>query len=126
MATGQFTKTAKRFGPLVLVIGAALVVVQQGWLEYLSLEVIAYQRQMYQRYVSDNYLVAILGYAGTYIAIIALSLPGGVFLTMLGGFLFGWLVAGSVTVVAATVGATIIFLIARTSLGDALAARAGP
>jgi uncharacterized membrane protein YdjX (TVP38/TMEM64 family) len=57
---------------------------------------------------------------------VALSIPGAVLLTVLGGFLFGWLVAGLVVVVAATAGATIVFLVARSSLGNMLARRAGP
>jgi uncharacterized membrane protein YdjX (TVP38/TMEM64 family) len=57
---------------------------------------------------------------------VALSLPGAVFLTVFGGFLFGWLLGGVTTVVAATIGAVIVFLIARTSVGDALGRRAGP
>ena len=47
------------------------------------------------------------------------------FLTLLGGFLFGWLVGGAAAAVAATIGATGLFLIARTSIGDALLHRAG-
>jgi uncharacterized membrane protein YdjX (TVP38/TMEM64 family) len=60
------------------------------------------------------------------VATVALSIPGAVLLTVLGGFLFGWLVAGLVVVVAATAGASLVFLAARTSLGDLLAQRAGP
>lgn len=126
MTTEKNLKLAKRMAPLLLVVAAGAVVVQQGWLDLLSLEGITYHRQKLQLYVSEHYLFSILGYAGTYIGVIALSLPGGVFLTILGGFLFGWAVAGAVTVVAATIGATIIFMIARTSLGEPLAARAGP
>jgi uncharacterized membrane protein YdjX (TVP38/TMEM64 family) len=61
-----------------------------------------------------------------YAAVIALSVPGGAVLTIAGGFLFGTLPATLYVVVAATLGATILFLIARTALGDPLRARAGP
>ena len=47
-------------------------------------------------------------------------------LTITGGFLFGWFVGGLATVFGATVGATLIFLIAKTSLGETLSAKAGP
>ena len=50
----------------------------------------------------------------------ALSLPGGLILTVTGGLLFGTLVGGLAAVIAATIGATIVFLIARTAVGDTL------
>jgi uncharacterized membrane protein YdjX (TVP38/TMEM64 family) len=61
-----------------------------------------------------------------YVVVVALSVPGAVFLTVFGGFLFGWFMGGVATVIAATVGAVVVFLVARTSVGDALVARAGP
>ena len=53
-------------------------------------------------------------------------MPGGALLTLLGGFLFGWLIGGTTTVFAATIGATILFLVAKTSLGEVLVKKAGP
>jgi uncharacterized membrane protein YdjX (TVP38/TMEM64 family) len=47
-------------------------------------------------------------------------------LTVAGGFVFGWLLAGLATVFSATLGAVLVFQIARTSIGESLAARAGP
>ena len=67
-----------------------------------------------------------LAYIGLYIVAVALSLPGAAFLTVAGGFLFGLAVGASAAVVGATVGATIIFLVARTALGEPLLRRAGP
>ena len=55
-----------------------------------------------------------------------LSLPGAVFLTVAGGFLFGLAVGASAAVIGATPGATLIFLVARTALGEPLLRRAGP
>jgi uncharacterized membrane protein YdjX (TVP38/TMEM64 family) len=116
----------KRIVPLAVLAAVAILVVSQGWHKYLTLETIAENRQLLKGYIDENYLLALLAYAAIYIVVIALSLPGGVFLTLTGGFLFGWLVGGTVTVLAATVGAMIIFLIAKTSFGEPLAARAGP
>ena len=43
-----------------------------------------------------------------------------------GGFLFGGWQGGLIVVIGATIGATAVFLIARTVLGDSLRKRAGP
>ena len=76
--------------------------------------------------VEQRPLLASLGFMGLYAAVIALSVPGGAILTIAGGFLFGIVPGTLLVVVGATVGATIVFLIARTALGDALRAKAGP
>lgn len=117
---------ARRWGPLALLVAVASLVYAAGAYEYLSLAAVAEHRDNLQSFVAENRLAAIAGYALVYMAAVALSIPGAVLLTVLGGFLFGWLVAGLLVVVAATAGATIVFLVARTSLGNVLARRAGP
>ena len=77
-------------------------------------------------FVTGHRLLAVLAYIGLYIAAVALSLPGAVFLTVAGGFLFGLAVGASAAVIGATIGATLIFLVARTALGEPLLRRAGP
>ena len=47
-------------------------------------------------------------------------------MTLAGGLLFGWMQATIMVVLAATLGATILFLIARTGFADAFLRRAGP
>lgn len=116
----------KRVLPLAILACVAALVVSQGWHKYLTLEQIAENRDLLKGYIEDHALLSLLVYMGIYVVVIALSLPGGVFLTLTGGFLFGWLIGGLATVIAATIGATIIFLIAKTSFGEPLAARAGP
>lgn len=123
---GDNSSLVKRLWPLVALAVVAAVVISRGWHEYLTLEQIAANRDLLKGYIADNYAGALLAYMGIYVVVIALSLPGGVFLTLTGGFLFGWMIAGTATVFAATFGATIIFLIAKTTLGEPLAARAGP
>jgi len=116
----------RRWLPLAVIVVAAFVVWYSGLTSYLSLESIAEHRNSLMDRVSANLGFALLVFAGIYIITIALSLPGGVFLTIIGGFLFGWLIGGVTAVVAATVGAGVVFLIARSALGEVLAARAGP
>lgn len=117
---------ARRWGPLVLLVAVAGLVYATGAFEYLSLEAIAEHRDNLQSFVAERWLAAVAAYGLVYMVTVALSIPGAALLTVLGGFLFGWLVAGLLVVVAATAGATIVFLVARTSLGEVLARRAGP
>jgi uncharacterized membrane protein YdjX (TVP38/TMEM64 family) len=116
----------KRLWPLFALIAATAFVFAMGWHRYLSLEALAENRQALRAYIDANMLLSLAIFVAIYAAAVALSLPGGAVLTLAGGLLFGWLVGGFASVFAATVGATIVFLIARSAFGEIFAARAGP
>jgi uncharacterized membrane protein YdjX (TVP38/TMEM64 family) len=112
--------------PLIVLAAVAGLILSQGWHNLISFQQLALNQQALQVWISENIIGALAVYAAIYVVVVALSLPGGAVLTVAGGLLFGWLLGGLATVVAATLGATVIFLIARSSLGEPLAARAGP
>ena len=76
-------------------------------------------------WTAQNQLLAVVGFMVIYAVVVGLSLPGGMPLTLVGGFLFGGLAAGAYVVIAATVGAIAIFLAARYAFADLCHARAG-
>lgn len=77
-------------------------------------------------FVAAHYAQAVLCYLALYVLFVALSLPGAIWLTVGGGFLFGAVMGAILSVLAATAGATLLFLATKTSLGDYLHAHAGP
>ena len=76
--------------------------------------------------VAEYALVAELVYALIYAVAIAFSIPGGAMMTLIGGFLFGPVTTTLYVVFAATLGATALFVVARSAVGDRLRSRAGP
>ncbi len=116
----------RRLLPLVVLAAIAGLIISQGWHNLISFQQLALNQQALQAWIGENLIGALAVYMTIYVVVVALSLPGGAVLTVAGGLLFGWLVGGIVTVVAATLGATAIFLIARSSVGEPLVARAGP
>jgi uncharacterized membrane protein YdjX (TVP38/TMEM64 family) len=108
-----------------LALAAALVFLIGGS-HYFSLQSLAEHRLALRDLVAGNYALAILAYVLVYTAAIVLLFPTAAALTLAGGFLFGWQVGLPLTVIAATFGATIVFLLAKTTLGEPLARRAGP
>ncbi|MDF2366598.1 TVP38/TMEM64 family protein [Sneathiella sp.] len=116
----------KKMVPLLVIVGAIAAFFVLGLDDYLTFRALSDNRDRLIDFVSANFLLAALLYMGLYIIVVAFSLPGGLLMTVTGGFLFGWLAAGLMTVFAATVGATILFLIAATSLGEPLRKKAGP
>ncbi len=116
----------RRLLPLALVIvlaGIAYLAVGKGG---ISLEALVRHRTTIDTFVAEHRLLAVLAFIGLYIGAVALSLPGATFLTVAGGFLFGVVIGASAAVIGATLGAMLIFLVARTALGEPLLRWAGP
>lgn len=116
----------KRLWPLVLLLAVAAFVIAMGWHRYLTLEELAGRRETLRAFIADAPFVSIAVYVAVYAAAVALSLPGAAALTLAGGLLFGWVLGGTAALVAATIGASVVFLIAKSALAEPLAARAGP
>ena len=123
--TGQFSAKAKKWGPLIAIGGLMAYGFSQGWHTYLSLDSLVRNRELLAGYVADNFILMLGAYCLAYITAVALSFPGASFLTIAGGLLFGWAVSGTATVLSATIGASLIFLAARSAFGASLRARAG-
>jgi uncharacterized membrane protein YdjX (TVP38/TMEM64 family) len=114
---------------LAIAAGIAAVVVAlklTGTLDYLSFAELARNRGWLVGRVQELGFAAPIVFVLVYALCTTFSLPTGLLLSTLSGFLFGTWLGGLVNVVGATLGATLIFLAARTVLGDLLRARAGP
>lgn len=93
---------------------------------FVGLSVLQDHRDLLLAMVASNWLVAAVGFVTIYAIAVAFSIPGAVFITLIGGFLFG-LVGGSILVVlGATLGALAVFVAARTAFGAVLRRRTGP
>jgi uncharacterized membrane protein YdjX (TVP38/TMEM64 family) len=112
-----------------IALGAVALVVAlrfTGLGELLSLQTLAQHREALAGFVAANAFLAGGVYLGVYVAATALSLPGATVLTLAGGFLFGPVLGTALTVVAATAGATLLFLLARRIFGEDALERLGP
>jgi uncharacterized membrane protein YdjX (TVP38/TMEM64 family) len=103
---------------LVLAALAAFAIIRWSGLgEILSLETLRTHREALAGWVGGNVVVASLAYVAAYVAAVGFSLPGAVFLTLAGGFLFGAALGTLLTVTGATIGATLVFLFAKAIFG---------
>lgn len=116
----------RRWLPLIALGGLIAFAYALGIQKYFSLDAIAENHAALESYVRDHLTSAVLIYMAIYVGVVALSLPGAGILSIVGGFVFGWALSGTVTIFAATIGAIIVFQIVKTSLGATIAARAGP
>jgi uncharacterized membrane protein YdjX (TVP38/TMEM64 family) len=107
-------------------VAALLALRFTGLGELLSLDTLARHRGALSAFVGANWLLAAGAFLLAYAAAVALSVPGAVILTLSGGFLFGAVAGTALTVVAATIGATLVFLLARRIFGADALDRLGP
>ncbi len=106
-------KTWLKLAVTALFIGALVAFFSLGGEQYLSLEAIKNNRDNLLAYTENHYLVAILLAILIYTASTAFSIPGATLLSLTVGFLFGRWVGTVIILLAATLGATLVFLAAR-------------
>lgn len=97
-----------------------------GLSDHLSLGTLATHRDALDALVAANLLLAALGYVAVYVVAVAFSFPGAVFITLAGGLLFGAVLGTALTVLGATIGATLVFLLAQRIFGADALDRLGP
>lgn len=116
----------KRFVPIaVLGVGLSLAIFFDID-KFLSFEVVGENYSQLKAYIDEQFILSLLVFALAYISIVAFSIPGATVLTLLYGSLLGTWISGSLIIISATIGATLIFLAARYALQDILKKRAGP
>lgn len=127
VAAAPATSLTLRLLAVGLVVAAVVAVLKiTGALDYLSFAALARNREWLVAWVDRLGVGAPVLFVLVYAVCTALSLPTGLLLSTLGGFLFGTAWGGLCTLIGATLGATAVFLAAKTVLGDLLRARAGP
>ncbi|MEQ8698303.1 MAG: TVP38/TMEM64 family protein [Bauldia litoralis] len=114
----------KRWLPLAILVCGAIAFFALGLHRYISFKKLHAHHADLMAWVVDWGLMAAVVLTAGYAAMTAFSIPGGALASIVVGYLFG-IVGGSVIVlVGATLGATAVFLAARTALGDILIKRA--
>ncbi len=116
----------RRIAPLLALVAGLVAFFALDMNRYLSFSALGEHRVALLGWVGAHGLLAPVIYMLAYVLVVAFSLPGGAVMTISGGFLFGAVTGGIYAVTGATLGAVALFLIAKTSLGDYLLAKAGP
>lgn len=116
---------AKRFIPLTLLMLGLAAFLALDLRHAFSPEALRLHQAEWQDWIAVHPLLGPAAYTLLYAVIVACSLPVASFVTVVGGFLFGAWFGTLWTALGATAGAAVVFLAARTALGDRLRARAG-
>jgi uncharacterized membrane protein YdjX (TVP38/TMEM64 family) len=116
----------KRFGLLILLLVLVSIAFASGVTKHVSLGELKARHAELSAFVQAHWVASLAVYAVAYTAVVALSLPLALVMTLTGGFLFGPLPGGLAALTAATLGSTVSFLACRTAFGDLITRKAGP
>jgi uncharacterized membrane protein YdjX (TVP38/TMEM64 family) len=114
----------QRWLPLLILLGLLGIFFTFRLDRYLSFASLRDHRALLLFWTQSHFVLSSLLFMMCYTLSVAISIPGAVFLTLAGGFLFGVLWGVVLVVISATLGATLLFFAVRTALGEWLAQRA--
>src|SRR5260370_11189529 len=115
----------RRLAPLIAIGVVSIAAIAMGWHREISFEALARHHDALRNFIAGHAASALAGYVALYIAVVGLSLPVGAYLTVIGGILFGTVLGAMAAVAGASIGAILIFSIAKSALGEHLVRRAG-
>lgn len=118
--------TFRRLWPLIVIALGIFCFFALGLESYVTFESLKQNREWLLRQVAENSVLTMVGFVVVYAAIAGFSLPGATVASITGGFLFGLWLGALLNVIAATIGATLLFLAARSVFFDVLHQKAGP
>jgi uncharacterized membrane protein YdjX (TVP38/TMEM64 family) len=111
---------------ILALLAVALVLWGRGWTAASAWDELARHSDPVQDRVAAHPVIAAAIYIVAYATATALSVPAGALFTVAGGMLFGAIAGAALALFAATTGATLLFLAARSAVGDTFARRGGP
>lgn len=118
--------TPKRIIPLVVIVSGFIAFFAFDLDSYLSFDMLKQNREWLLGQVAEHRLAMVAAFVLLYAAVVAFSLPFAAIISISGGFLFGLWFGTFWNVIGATIGATLLFLAARTVFADILHNKAGP
>ena len=107
----------RRFAPLIILAGVIALIFGMGWNRYLSLDTLRDHGQALRDFTADHWLLSLLALMAIFTIATASVVPGVFFVTITAGYLFGPWIGGVATSIAATLGALIVYGVARSALG---------
>ena len=116
----------KKWIPIIVIVMLMIAAYFLGIADFFTYEQIQKHHMTLTQYVSENFYLMSGLFILMYLVSTALSLPIGIYLSLLGGFLFPQPFSTIYVILGATVGASILFWAARTALGDSLRQKATP
>ncbi|MBS0271199.1 MAG: TVP38/TMEM64 family protein [Proteobacteria bacterium] len=108
----------KKFGPFLFLALIFILFYALNLNQYFAFSALQNYHHLLKEEVGQHLFLSLFIFGASYIIIAATSLPIAVFLTILGGFLFGPVLSLLIVDISATLGTTLLFLAVKTSFGE--------
>jgi uncharacterized membrane protein YdjX (TVP38/TMEM64 family) len=109
----------KKYRKIILLIIFLFIIVllnYTGFFSIININLINTHQNYILNFIENNFYLASLLFILIYIIAVIFSIPGAWLITVSGGYIFGWLIGGFLAVIGATLGACIIFIMAKNLL----------
>ena len=123
---GRQTRRNVAFVAVASIIAVPVAALMLGFDSSVPFDVLRAHHGWLLSFVAGAPALASILFMVGYAVAVAISVPGLAILTVIGGYLFGWLHAAALVLIAATIGASGVFLLTRGALRDQVRERAAP
>lgn len=109
----------KKYRKIILLIIFLFIIALLNYTSFFSIiniNLINTHQNYILNFIENNFYLASLLFILIYIIAVIFSIPGAWLITVSGGYIFGWLIGGFLAVIGATLGACIIFIMAKNLL----------
>ena len=111
----QRNQWLRRLPILLILAGFAVALIE--FRDLLSFDVLAQNRERLLALRDAHFVLASLAFIAAYTLVVVISLPGAIIFSLTGGFLFGLFPGAAYNVLAASIGAVVVFMSARMGFG---------
>ena len=107
-----------------LFLGIFLLIIFSFWLiyflnrDFFELKTLFIYLEIIQNYISNNFYISFLIFIFTYCFLIVCNFPAASVLSLIGGFLYGTWIGGIGIIIGGTIGAFIVFYLAKLFFHD--------
>jgi uncharacterized membrane protein YdjX (TVP38/TMEM64 family) len=115
-----------RWLPVGVIVAVVAAYFAFGLNHWLTVDALRAHESRLRLFAAEHAVLAPLAFIALYTAVVALSLPGAALMTIAGGFIFRLWPGTLFNIIGATLGAVILFVLARFVVSDAVRTRAGP
>lgn len=126
LIVGLYNLATKRYVPLILVLLSLVLFVALDGYQLFNLKDMQAKGDEINLFIAEHRILAALAYALLYIAFVCISAPGAFIITIIGGFLFGPILGGTLATIAGTFGALLVYEILNCALGKDVNVRLQP
>ena len=116
----------KKLIPLIIIVLLMVAAYFFGLGDYFTFDSLKVNREKLLSFTGNHPLLSPVLFITLYTVVVALSLPAATLLTLIGGFLFPLPLSTLYVLMGATLGASALFLAAKTALQEILKKKAAP